>query len=70
MGDNYPRLEGIEQVLHGNVEDEWFVIFVNDMYSKITMVSFESVKDQMKLIGVEIQKVVDAIHSEVTEKTK
>lgn len=50
-------MELVEQVLHGNVDNEWFTIFVNDMYAKTTMVSFDSVKDQMNLIGVEIKKV-------------
>lgn len=63
-------MELIEQVLHGNVEDEWFAIFVNDMYAKITMVSFESVKDQMKLIGVEIQKVADCAFYDLNSDEK
>lgn len=39
-------MELIEQVLHGNADKEWFAIFVNAMYAKTTLVSFDSVKDQ------------------------
>ena len=63
-------MELIEQVLHGNVDGEWFAIFVNNMYAKITMVSFESVRDQMNLIGLKIKKIADSAFYDINSNEK
>ncbi|MCM1106988.1 MAG: HEPN domain-containing protein [Blautia sp.] len=63
-------MELIEQVLHGNADSEWFAAFVNDAYAKTTMVSFDSVKDQMNLIGLELQKIADCAFYDVNSDEK
>ncbi len=49
----------IEKVLHGNVDKDWFDIFINKNYSSITMLSFENFKNQMNLIGIEMKAIAD-----------
>lgn len=50
MGDIH---EGLN--LSGSVE--WFLEFINNYYKEITMASFDSVKKQMSLLGIDIAEV-------------
>jgi len=60
----------VEQVVNGNVNEEWFDVFINDMYAKTTMVSFESVKDQLNLLGLDLSHIVDEVFYDLNSKEK
>ncbi|WP_310604054.1 HEPN domain-containing protein [Anaerosporobacter sp.] len=66
------QMRFIEIALKARENTDWFLEFVNNCYEKITMVSFESVKDQMNLLGIDIRAVADrAFHERgQEEKTK
>lgn len=74
--DKYENIEiqmrVIEIALKAREDTDWFLNFVNSCYEKITMVSFESVKDQINLLGMDIISIADrAFYAiESTEKTK
>ena len=53
------KLEMVEKILNNEVSENWFFEFINQYYSKETMVSFESIKDQMNLLGIRIQDIAD-----------
>lgn len=49
----------LEEILNNDIEDDWFYGYISDYYEKVTMMSYESLKDQMNLIGIPHQKVAD-----------
>ena len=53
------RLEMVEKIINDEVNDNWFFEFINQYYAKETMVSFESIKDQMNLLAIKIQDIAD-----------
>lgn len=53
------RLEMVEKIINDEVDENWFFEFISQYYAKETMISFESVKDQMNLLGLKIQEVAD-----------
>lgn len=53
------RLEMVEKIINDEVSENWFFEFINQYYAKETMVSFESIKDQMNLLGIKIQDIAD-----------
>lgn len=53
------RLEIVEKIINDEVSENWFFEFINQYYAKETMVSFESIKDQMNLLGIKIQDIAD-----------
>lgn len=48
------KLEIIKNILISGRDTEWFIEFVNEYYSNVTMVSYESVKAQFNLLGLNI----------------
>lgn len=53
------RLEMVEKIINDEISENWFFEFINQYYAKETMVSFESIKDQMNLLGIKIQDIAD-----------
>lgn len=49
----------IEVALKSGEDIDWFIEYINGYYQKITMVSFESVKDQFNLLGISLEPVAD-----------
>lgn len=66
------RMSVVDKALNAREDSGWFLEFVNEFYREITLVSYESVKDQMNLLGLNLQKVADAVFHErnSTIKTK
>lgn len=62
----------IEVALKSGEDIDWFLEYINSYYQKITMVSYESVKDQLLLLGINIADVADKAfyQSGADEKTK
>ncbi len=53
------KLELVEKVIKGETDENWFFTFVNNNYSSATMVSYESIKDQLNLVGLKIKDIAD-----------
>jgi len=52
-------MKTIEIALKSGEDIDWFLEYINDYYKAITMVSYESVKDQLNLLGIDLKKVAD-----------
>ena len=74
--DKYKNLqismEIIEIALKSGGEIDWFLEYINHYYQVITMVSFDSVKDQFNLLGIDLAAVADGAfyQRDGEEKTK
>lgn len=53
------KMELVEIAITARDESDWFLEFVQDEYKAKTMASSTAVKDQLKLLGVEVKKVAD-----------
>ena len=54
----------LNEALKQGESSDWFVDFINDRFSSMTFVSYESIKGQMNLLGLKIQLVADTVFSE------
>lgn len=52
-------MKTIEIALKSGEDIDWFLEYINDYYKAITMVSYESVKDQLNLLGIDLKNVAD-----------
>ncbi|MDE7417433.1 MAG: hypothetical protein K2N44_14230 [Lachnospiraceae bacterium] len=74
--DKYKNLqismEIIEIALTSDGDIDWFLEYINHYYQVITMVSFDSVKDQFNLLGIDLAAVADGAfyQRDGEEKTK
>ena len=61
--DKYENLQVnmkvIEVALKSGEDIDWFLEYINSYYHTITMVSYESVKDQLRLLGIDLAVVAD-----------
>ncbi|MCI8646873.1 MAG: hypothetical protein HFE76_08825 [Firmicutes bacterium] len=66
------KMEAIETALKSGEESDWFLEYINSYYQAITMVSYESVKDQLNLLGINLAAIADRAFYEKDglEKTK
>lgn len=53
------KMKIIEPALKAREDTDWFLEFVNNYYRSITMASYESVCEQLKLLGIDIKEVAD-----------
>lgn len=74
--DKYENLQVnmkvIEVALKSGEDIDWFLEYINNYYRSITMVSYESVKDQLNLLGINLAPVADGAFYQRggTENTK
>ena len=74
--DKYENLQvnmkAIEIALKSGEDIDWFLEYINNYYRAITMVSYESVKDQLNLLGICLASVADGAFYQrgETENTK
>ena len=74
--DKYENLQvnmkAIEIALKSGEDIDWFLEYINNYYRAITMVSYESVKDQLNLLGISLASVADGAFYQrgETENTK
>ena len=64
------KMDIVDKALNEREDTGWFLEFVNEFYKDKTLVSYESVKDQMNLLGLKIQKVADAVFYERDSSVK
>lgn len=62
----------IDIALKSGEDIDWFLEYINNYYKSITMVSYESVKGQLNLLGIDLTTVADEAFYQRggTEKTK
>ena len=62
----------IEVALKSGEDIDWFLEYINSYYRAVTMVSYESVKDQLRLLGINLALVADGAFYQrgETENTK
>ena len=53
------KMKVIEVALKSGEDIDWFLEYINNYYRAITMVSYESVKDQFNLLGINLVHVAD-----------
>lgn len=53
------RMETVEKALNSRETVDWFVQFVNNAYRTTAMMSWDAMKDQLNLIGIDIQRTSD-----------
>ncbi len=74
--DKYENLQVnmkvIEVALKAGKDIDWFLEYINGYYRAITMVSYEAVKDQLNLLGIQLSSVADGAfyQRDGTEHTK
>lgn len=66
------NMKVIEVALKSGEDIDWFLEYINNYYRAITMISYESVKDQFKLLGINLAHIADRAfyQREGTERTK
>lgn len=65
------NLDVLNVALKAGESSEWFIEFVNEQFATATMVSYTDVKDQINLLGLDIQMLADDTFYQqgATEKT-
>lgn len=58
------KMSVVDKALNAREDSEWFLEFVNEFYEKITLVSYESLREQMKLLGLDLQGIADSVFYE------
>lgn len=58
------KMSIVDKALNVREDSAWFLEFVDEFYREITLVSYQSVKDQMNLLGLNLQEVADAVFYE------
>lgn len=58
------KLKDVVRIIDDEVEADWFIAFINEYYSKVTMVSYDSFKDQMNLMGLKMSEIAKPIFTE------
>lgn len=53
------NMKVIEVALKSGEDIDWFLEYINGYYQAITMVSFESVKDQLNLLGIDLSAIAN-----------
>lgn len=66
------NMKVIEVALKAGEDIDWFLEYVNGYFRKMTMVSYDSIKDQLNLLGINLSVVADRAFYQRggTEKTK
>lgn len=64
------KMSIVDTALNAREDTEWFLDFVNSFFRETTMMSFKSVKDQMNLLGIEIQHIADVVFYDSNSRVK
>lgn len=62
------KLETILGVLKGEKDDSWFIEFINYEYSKISLISYDSIEKAMNMIGLHMYQIANKIYGEEIER--
>ena len=65
------KLGTILDVLKGERDDSWFIEFINYEYSKISLISYDSIEKAMNMIGLHMYQIANKIYNyEVDRKER
>lgn len=64
------KMSVVDRALNAREDSDWFLEFANEFYKELTLVSYESVKDQMNLLGLSLQNIADAAFYEEGSSVK
>lgn len=53
------KLDVLNKALKAGESSEWFIEFVNEQFATATMVSYANVKDQLNMLGLDIQQLAN-----------
>lgn len=53
------KLETLNNAIQAGETTEWFLEFINSQFATVTMVSFENIKAQMNMLGLDIRRLAD-----------
>lgn len=53
------KMNIVEEALRNMEDDTWFMGFVNHLYSTVTMMSFESLREQLRLLNLDVGSIAD-----------
>lgn len=62
------KLGTILGVLKGEKDDSWFMEFINYEYSKISLISYDSIEKAMNMIGLHMYQIANKIYGEEIER--
>ena len=62
------KLGTILDVLKGEKDDSWFIEFINYEYSKISLISYDSIEKAMNMIGLHMYQIANKIYGEEIER--
>ena len=62
------KLGTILGVLKGEKDDSWFIEFINHEYSKISLISYDSIEKAMNMIGLHLYQIANKIYGEEIER--
>ena len=57
------KLGTILDVLKGEQDDSWFIEFINYEYSKISLISYDSIEKAMNMIGLHMYQIANKIYN-------
>ncbi|MGM9948320.1 HEPN domain-containing protein [Floccifex sp.] len=64
------NMKTIELAFKSGKDIDWFLDYINSYYQSITMISYESVKDQFNLLGISFEDVANKAFYKRGEKEK
>lgn len=66
------KMPYVEHALENPDDSVWFTEYINNEFSRMPMMAYEAVKDQLNLLGLDIQEVADKAFflQGATEKTR
>lgn len=64
------RMSVVDQALKAKENTGWFLEFVNSFYREETLISYNAVKDQMNLLGIDINTVADKVFYDKNSNVK
>lgn len=66
------KIPYVERALDNPENTEWFAEYANDEFSRMPMMAYDAVKDQLNLLGINVQEVANRAFYDQgsTEKTK
>lgn len=63
-------MDVLNKALKAGEDTDWFIEFINNQFSSITIVSYENVKEQMNLLGLDIQLLADDVFYDIHSREK
>ena len=64
------KLGTILDVLKGEQDDSWFIEFINYEYSKISLISYDSIEKAMNMIGLHMYQIANIYNYEIDRKER